>query len=434
MTLRLRKYFLLHFRPKTVPESTLALTLSWGLGGLAAVLVLLQMGTGLLLKFAYEPTPQGAYASIQYLIADVPFGRLVRNLHHWGANLLVGVVVLHLLRVCFTGAFHAPRRLNWVIGLGLLTTVLLSNFTGYLLPWDQLAYWAVTVSTGMLEYIPGFGPVMQQWIRGGPEIGAMTLRLFFAVHTALVPLLFAVLMGFHFWRVRRAGGLVIPRKADEWRGDPESGEPAPGPARERVPAVPHLIVREAAMAAVGVAAVLLLAVAVDAPLEGPANPGLSPNPTKAPWYFAGFQELLLHVHPTVAVFIVPVMATLALAALPFWRYQADPGGIWFISRSGRRSALAAALSGALAAILWIAVDHGLASYSAATGRFSSVGLPLLLLAAFAAAGWGSFGKRGTGLNNEGVQVAFVFAAAGFAVMTVTGAVFRGEGMALGWPW
>jgi quinol-cytochrome oxidoreductase complex cytochrome b subunit len=429
MTLQPRRYFLLHFRPKTVPERTLALNLSWGLGGLAAVLVLLQTATGLLLKFAYEPTPQGAYASVQYLIVEIPFGRLVRNLHHWGANLLVGVVVLHLLRVCFTGAFHAPRRLNWVIGLGLLMTVLLSNFTGYLLPWDQLAYWAVTVSTGMLEYVPWIGPAMQEWIRGGPEIGSVTLRLFFAVHTALVPALFAVLMGFHFWRVRKAGGLVIPRKAA-----PRSGDPEANLKPQRVPAIPHLIVREAAMAAVGVAAVLLLAIGFDAPLEGPANPGLSPNPTQAPWYFAGFQELLLHVHPTVAVFIVPVMATLALAVQPFLRYQDDPGGIWFISRAGRRSALAAALLGALAAILWIAVDHGLPGYSAVTGRLFSFGLPMLLLAALAAAVYGSFGRRGRALKNEGVQAAFVFAAVGFAVMTLTSAVFRGEGMALGWPW
>ena len=429
MIIQPRKYFLLHFRPRTVPEETLALTLSWGLGGMAAVLVLLQMGTGLLLKFTYEPTPSGAYASVKYLIAEIPFGPVIRNLHHWGANLLVGVVVLHLFRVFFTGAFHAPRRLNWIVGMGLLLTVLMSNFTGYLLPWDQLAYWAVTVSTGMLEYVPWIGPSLQQWIRGGPDLGPGTLRLFFAVHTGLLPVMFAGLMGFHFWRVRKAGGLVIPRRVD-----PRGGDQAAAPRLPRVPSLPHLIVREAAMTAVVTAAVMLLAVSFDAPLEGPANPGLSPNPTKAPWYFAGFQELLLHVHPTVAVFIVPIIATLALAVLPFLRYDADPGGIWFISGKGRRSALAAALLGILSALLWIAVDHWLPTYSAVTGRMFSFGLPLLLLAVLFLAAYGSIGKKGRGVKNESAQAVFAFAAAGFAVLTLTNAVFRGTGMTLGWPW
>ncbi|MGD2011618.1 MAG: cytochrome b N-terminal domain-containing protein, partial [Desulfobacterales bacterium] len=109
----------LHFRPATVPVDTLRFSLTWGLGGMAAVLVLLQIGTGVLLKFAYEPTPAAAYASIQSLVAGVPFGRLIRNMHHWCAHLLVLVVLLHMLRVFFTGAFHPPRQFNWVIGLTL---------------------------------------------------------------------------------------------------------------------------------------------------------------------------------------------------------------------------------------------------------------------------------------------------------------------------
>lgn len=429
MMIQPRKYFLLHFRPKTVPESTLALSLSWGLGGMAAVLTALQMGTGLLLKFAYDPTPAGAYASVAYLISDIPFGRLVRNLHHWGAQLLVGMTVLHLLRVFFTGAFHAPRRLNWIIGLGLLLTVLLSNFTGYLLPWDQLAYWAVTVSTGMLEYIPGIGHSLQAWLRRGESIGPDTLRLFFAVHTALVPALFAFLAGFHFWRVRRAGGLVVPH-------GPDSGEGgrAPVPGGKRVPGIPDLIVREAAMAAVAVAALMLLAAGLDAPLGDPANPGLSPNPTKAPWYFAGFQELLLHVHPTVAVCWVPLLAGVSLVVLPFLTYEVHPAGIWFVSRAGRRSALAAAILGIGAAMAWVAADLWLAAYAGMMDRLFSFGLPLLLLGCLAAAGWRSFGKGGRKVKNEAVQAVVVFLAVGFAMLTLVCAVFRGEGMGLVRPW
>jgi quinol-cytochrome oxidoreductase complex cytochrome b subunit len=141
---------ILHFRPRIVPERTLRFTLTWGLGGMAVVLVFMLMGTGLLLKFAYEPFPGRAYDSIAQLQNDVLFGQLIRNIHHWSANLLLVVVFLHFLRVFFTGAFHPPRQFNWIFGLALFVTVLLSNFTGYLLPWDQLAYWAITICTGML--------------------------------------------------------------------------------------------------------------------------------------------------------------------------------------------------------------------------------------------------------------------------------------------
>jgi quinol-cytochrome oxidoreductase complex cytochrome b subunit len=141
-----QKYFrglLLHFRPRVVPERTLRLSLTWGLGGMAAVLVFLLFGTGLMLKFVYEPFPGRAYDSILYLNNHVPFGQLIRNIHWWSANGLLLVTFLHFLRVFYTGAFAAPRQFNWIIGLTLFTAVIFSNFTGYLLPWDQLAYWAI---------------------------------------------------------------------------------------------------------------------------------------------------------------------------------------------------------------------------------------------------------------------------------------------------
>ena len=166
-----RKYFrnlLLHFRPGTVPERTLRLSLTWGLGGMATVLVFLLFGTGLLLKFVYEPSPGLAYDSILYLENSVPFGQLLRNIHRWSGNGLLLVAFLHFLRVFYTGAFAAPRQFNWIIGLALFTAVIFSNFTGYLLPWDQIAYWAITISTAMLEYIPGVGTGLERTgARGG---------------------------------------------------------------------------------------------------------------------------------------------------------------------------------------------------------------------------------------------------------------------------
>ena len=179
--------FILHFRPRSVPERTLDFTLTWGLGGMAFVLLMLLMGTGLLLKFYYLPFPEKAYESILYLENGVLFGRLIRNIHHWSANLALLVVFLHFIRVFLTGAFHPPRRFNWVIGLSLFLLMLLSNFTGYLLPWDQLSYWAVTISVGMLEYIPVAGLWFQELIQGGTEVGPATLSNFYAIHTAVLP-------------------------------------------------------------------------------------------------------------------------------------------------------------------------------------------------------------------------------------------------------
>ncbi len=422
------KNLLLHFRPATVPERTLRFSLTWGLGGMAVVLVMLQLGTGLLLKFAFEPTPVGAYASIQSLQMDVPFGQLIRNVHHWSANLLVLIAFLHMLRVFLTGAFQSPRQFNWIIGWAMFGTILIANFTGYLLPYDQLAYWAVTVSTGMLEYVPIIGAPLQAAIRGGSEIGPATLRIFFAIHTALVPAVLIFLMGFHFWRIRKAGGLVIPRRPNE--------EPIENPAR--VPALPNLLLREVVVALVLIACVMLLAVFFDAPLGEPANPGLSPNPTKAPWYFAGLQELLLHLHPTFAVFVIPLLMTLALMVLPYVNYEADTRGIWFASHAGRRMALIAGMAALVITPLLIILDEFViktGGLSLGTQPLIAQGLiPTVILMVAVIGIYMIIRRRFSTTNNEAVQAVFVLLVVTLVVMTVVGVWFRGPGMELVVPW
>jgi quinol-cytochrome oxidoreductase complex cytochrome b subunit len=423
----LLKNLALHFRPVTVPEKTLRLSLTWGLGGMAAALVLLQIGTGVLLKFVYEPTPVAAYTSIQTLLSDVPFGRLARNMHHWGAHLLVVIVFLHMMRVFFTGAFHPPRQFNWIVGLALFCTVLTANLTGYLLPWDQLAYWAVTVSTGMLEYIPLIGGFLQETIRGGAEIGPATLKNFFALHTAVLPVLLAGLMAFHFWRVRKAGGLVVPRSPEE------TMEPKP----PLVPTVPNLLLRETTAALVVTAGLIAAAVFIDAPLEGPANPGMSPNPTRAPWYFAGIQELLLHLHPTVAVCVIPILAAVGLMAVPYIRYEADTGGVWFASKTGRKTAVVSAAVGLVATPLLIFFGEWYSGQNAGAAGSSVVGNGIIPLALLAAALIGFFWilrRRYAATKNEAAQATFVLLVIAYVVLTVTSVWFRGEGMALRWPW
>jgi quinol-cytochrome oxidoreductase complex cytochrome b subunit len=423
----LLKNLILHFRPATVPEKTLKFSLTWGLGGMAALLIFLQLGTGLLLKFVYEPTPVGAYTSILVLQNEVVFGQLIRNMHHWSANLLVLIVFLHMLRVFFTGAFHAPRQFNWIVGLGLFGLVLMANFTGYLLPYDQLAYWAVTVSTGMLEYIPGIGVQLQEMVRGGSDIGPNTLSIFFAIHTAMVPFGLIILMAFHFWRTRKAGGLVIPRAPQE--------EIEEKPIR--VPTLPNLLVREVVTALVLLAFIMVFAMVFNAPLESKANPGLSPNPTKAPWYFSGIQEMLMHFHPFFSLFIIPILMMIALLSLPYIDYESNTSGVWFASFKGRRTALIAVLAATIVTPLGILADEYIIDFATwmqgVPASISNGLIPFALVLAAIAGFYILIKRRYSVTNNEAIQTIFVLFLTVFLILTVTGIWFRGTGMRLIWP-
>ena len=416
----------LHFRPRRVAEKTLRFSLTWGLGGIAALLVSLQLFTGILLKFAYGPVPTQAYESLVNLQQGFLFGQLVRNMHFWSANLLVVVVCLHGLRVFFTGGFHPPRRLNWIVGLSLFILVLASNLTGYLLPWDQLAYWATTICVGMLEYIPVIGSRLQQIVLGGREIGPATLRTFFALHTAILPAMIVMLMAFHFWRVRKAGGLVIPRSPAE--------EPDDKPVM--VPTNPDLLLREAAVALATIAGVLVLSLLSDAPMGQPANPGLSPNPTKAPWYFAGIQELLMHFHPSFALLIAAAL-TFGAFYLPYLNYREAPAGVWFASANGRRTALVAALAAVVATPIVVVFDEYVVDFSAMMPVWPqtlSLGVvPTALLIAVVAGLYVLMKKYFQASRLESVQAVFVFLAVGWVILTATCVFFRGQGMKLRWP-
>jgi quinol-cytochrome oxidoreductase complex cytochrome b subunit len=395
---------------------------------MAVVLVFLLLGTGVLLKFVYQPFPDKAYESVLHLQNQVLFGRLIRNIHHWSANALILVAFLHLLRVFFTGAFHAPRQFNWVIGSGLFLLVLLSNFTGYLLPWDQLAFWAITICTGMLEYVPGMGLWLQGLIQGGTEVGPGTLSNFYAVHTAILPASLLILMPFHFWRIRKAGGLVIPRQPGQ----------ASGEQGQSVPAIPNLILREIVVALVLIAAVLVFSMLVNAPLGDKANPGLSPNPTKAPWYFMGIQEMLLHFHPLFALFVIPAFMLVALFGIPYIDYQVNTAGVWFASERGRKMAFVAAVTALIGTPIGIVADEYLIEVAArlpAIPAWITNGLvPFALLIAAVSAFYVFMKRKHAASNTEAVQAVFVLFLVVFATLTITGIWFRGAGMKLVWPW
>ncbi|MGE5860555.1 MAG: cytochrome b N-terminal domain-containing protein [Ignavibacteria bacterium] len=414
---------LLHLHPQSIKEEALVFNRTFGLGGMAALLIVIQFITGIMLRFYYEPFPQKAYDSILILQNNVLFGQLIRNIHHWCGVFLVIIAFLHLLRVFFTGGFQSSRKVNWLIGLLLLILIIFSNFTGYLLPWDQLAYWAVTVGTSLLEYFPVVGSGIRQFILGGDEVNADTLLIFYNVHTAVLPILILLLMAYHFWRVRKAGGIYLPNSKE---------------VKAAAPTYPNLVYREFIVALVLIAVVLVFSVFLNAPLLVRANPDFSPNPTKAPWYFAGIQELLLHFHPFAAAFIIPLTIIVLLAALPFANLNEEPSGFWFHSDKAKQAAKFTAVNSSIVTIILILINEFLPDFETLLpwlNSFLSNGIIPLLVVLLLLWVYYKFVLRKFSLSYlETVQTMFVFVITSFVILTLIGIFFRGADMQLTFPW
>lgn len=174
-------------------------------GGISFLIILIQLLTGMFLMFYYVPSPDHAYNSVVYIQSEVAFGAFVHNLHRVGASATVVMVVLHMLRVFLTGSYKKPRELNWVAGVFLLFIVLGFGFTGYLLPWDQKAYWATTVGVNLVESVPLIGDFLAEVLMGGRDAGALTLPRFYAIHVMFLPALLIIFLAAHFFMVRRQG-------------------------------------------------------------------------------------------------------------------------------------------------------------------------------------------------------------------------------------
>ncbi|HEX2972316.1 MAG TPA: cytochrome b N-terminal domain-containing protein [Tepidisphaeraceae bacterium] len=199
----------LHLHPATLRRDSLRLSFTWCMGGLTFFLFLVEAFTGILLMFYYRPTVQHAYHDMVALRAQVPFG-ILRELHRWAAHAMVITVWLHMLRVFLTGSYKPPREFNWIVGVALLLLTMLLSFTGYLLPWDQLAIWAVTVGTNMANSAPFIGPNLRFFLLGDSSVGENALLRFYVLHCALLPLITTILCAVHFWRVRKDGGISSP--------------------------------------------------------------------------------------------------------------------------------------------------------------------------------------------------------------------------------
>jgi len=200
----------LHLHPVRVKRHAVRYTYTFCLGGISFFLFLALTVTGLYLMFFYVPSVTRAYQDIQAIEVAVAFGSFTRNMHRWAAHLMVLTVFLHMIRVFYHGAYKPPREFNWVIGILLLFFTLALSFSGYLLPWDQIAFWAITVGTQMAQYAPILGPETGFFLLGGIQVGGDTLLRFYVMHVIAFPLITAIFLIVHFWRIRKDGGISGP--------------------------------------------------------------------------------------------------------------------------------------------------------------------------------------------------------------------------------
>lgn len=311
-----RPNFFYHLHPPTLPARESRFAYTFGLGGISVFLSLVLLATGILLTFAYVPTPAEAFKSIEILTYQAAFGWLIRNMHYWAAQALVIVAVLHMLRVIFTGAYKAPRKTNYVIGILLLALIVLFNFTGYVLRWDEGTSWALTVGTSLLKEIPLIGNAVYQIIVGGLDIGPATTIRFYAWHVIGLTLIVVILIAWHAFKVRRDGGISH-----------RSREPRIDRAR--------LVTSETKAMLIVTALLILVSIVLPAPIGPVADLPTRSASVQAPWFFLWVQFLLRSLPAVWAGVLIPIGAVAILILIPYViDRKLDGVGEWF-NRSGR---------------------------------------------------------------------------------------------------
>jgi cytochrome b-561 len=366
---------LLHWFPAKVTLGSLSFRYSFWLGTISAVLFGILCVTGLPLMFLYVPSVERAYQSVKDIEFVVSFGWFIRALHRLSAHLMVAVVFLHMVRVFFTGAYkngtaaNQARPVNWVIGIAMMLATFFLSFTGYLLPWDQLAYWAVTVGTNIASAAPLVVDKIRFLLLGGNQIEQNTLLRFYVLHCFFLPALVLFLFLWHMWRVRKDGGLACvdklsleqkrqtlpPVKSKTYsllgisKGRTVHVETALVNEDEHtVSSSPFLTRRILLVTLATVAVICLLALLVATPLEEAANPRVTPNPAKAPWYFLWLQELVTDTTVKLGDFtingaliggiLVPGVLIALLAVWPWLdKSPVQAVGVWFAAARRRQN-------------------------------------------------------------------------------------------------
>ena len=361
--------FILHWFPSKIYKPSLDWTYSFWLGTISAALLLLLTVSGAPLLFLYVPSVERAYASVKDIEYVITFGSWIRSVHRIAAHLMVAAVFLHLVRVFLTGAYKngvgqgQRREWNWVIGVLMLLLTLFLSFTGYLLPWDQLAFWAVTVGTNIASSVPFVGPTARELLIGGRAIDQPTLIRFYVLHVIVLPGVLGAAFAYHMWRIRKDGGLAradrgavvtekapvepVPTKTYTLLGVARGTAPTVRTATLEAPdvtvnAVPDLTRRAAIVVLATIAVLSIAAVLVRSPLEEAANALVTPNPAKAPWYFLWLQEIVTDTTVRIGSFtlngafvggvLLPGLLVVVLTIWPWLdRSAAGAAGLWFAS-------------------------------------------------------------------------------------------------------
>ena len=456
---RITRNFFLHFHAAKVNPSVLNPAYTFGLGFILASLFLIMIMTGLILMIYYTPTVENAYDSVKDIVFVVPGGRYIRNIHRWAAHGMVLVALLHLLRTFFTGAYFGKRKLNWIIGVGIMVVVLFMNFSGYLLPWDQLAYWAVTIGSniaasfreltdllGITSFID-IGGFLKKLLIGGDSVGQPALTRFFMFHVIFLPLTLLIMTGWHFWRIRKDGGLTSPQVLNSSsprvfesaslqisNGVNETQDPF---TRENDPKLfswPLIMWIELAVLMFVIIAVIAMAIMFDAPLREQANPQFSENPAKAPWYFLGIQELISYSAFAGGI-LIPLLFIAFLVSIPFVDNEEKYSGIWFSGNRGKKlMASSFVFSAAISvAMIFIVVKFGwLREWIGNISGFILLIFNPATISAFLFIIWSVLIRNKTGSTRMAGIALFTCAITGLIIYTVTGVWFRGPDWEFYW--
>ncbi len=318
----IRPSFVAHLHPPAIPAMQARWRYTLGAGGLAVFLSLILLVTGLLEMFYYIPTPEKAAISVETIVSFVPLGALVRNLHYWSAQLLVVVALIHLARVIFTGAYSAQRKFNFLLGLALFVFVILLDFTGYVLRWDEGIRWALTAGSNLLKSIPFIGDALFIFVIGGREVGPAALIRFYSWHIYLLALVGGIVMVWHLFRVRRDGGIAV----------------APATDREDTTRITRadLLKREVLGMFAASIVLLILSVFMPAPIASPIRgTTILDADSSAPWFFLWVQQLLKSGDPFLLGVLLPLALIIFIGAMPyiFKEIKQNELGYWF-PRSG----------------------------------------------------------------------------------------------------
>lgn len=460
--------FFMHVLPARTHLHSLRVKTTLGLGVATFVLFLVLCLTGVLLMVYYKPSVDRAYDSMLDIMHVVPTGAFIRNVHRWGAHAMVALVLLHMARAFYTSAYKRPREFNWVVGMLLFVLTLGLSFTGYLLPWDQLAFWAVTIGANIAQSpqevtdalgvtsTVDIGRAQKELLLGAHYVGQEALIRFYVLHVIVLPLAITGLIGVHFWRIRKDGGLARPSSADRVDESAAPAAPGAGPLKTyglmglmkgRTPAVnlelrntvstwPNTMYVIGAVSVLTVLAMLILGAMFDAPLREPANPSVPENPAKAPWYFLGLQELVSYSAFMGGVGI-PAIVVAGLALIPYLDREREEAGIWCTSRRGRRVALWSALlgTGVVVGMLWFTVEYGwLRNWEATKG------VPQIVITAFNPgtvlvvifAAWSIAVVRASNSTRLGAIALFTCFLVGYVILTYFATVHRGPNWDFYW--